>query len=702
MDSAGRDKKRLRCLLGLYFFALALPTAILIRQASLQLQWESFHQQRMLAAELAMRIDARIRQIIEDEEARSASDYYFLVVAGDPAVNYVQRSVLANHHARPAVPGLVGYFQLDPRSMFTTPLLPPTRAEAAAYGVSGHELGRRLAVQSEVRRVLRWNGLLGSQADDWEKVERVYRHPAQHPAQGDEAGPMTEDRTGISDPQRRGQAPQSVPPGGRLGLAPQRTFDQLGRVRAEALSGKGPIPPGTLGRLDQLQLVSKFSTEALPDPAASAAPIPRLNLKKGASRKEKVVLLEMQRHLINLPGGPMMPQTGARPVAMFDAEVRPFDFAQLRSGHFLLFRYILSNRGRYVQGMVIDSEHFIRSVIGSAFPGTPLSRVSRLVVAYEQNILADLGGAPLEGEQRKGWRRDLLYRTPLSSPLDGLQLIFTSDRLPAGPGAALIAWLTGILTVVLCGGFLLMYRLGSRQIDVNRQQQDFVAAVSHELKTPLTSIRMYGEMLREGWVPDEKKPACYDFIYSECERLSRLIGNVLDFARMTRSGLDLALKPTRVGEVSEALRPKVESQVAPTGFELRWFCDPAAAAASINIDTDGFTQIVINLVDNALKFSAKSPRKIIEARWSAPDQRCIRFSVRDYGPGVPKDRRKTIFRLFYRLENELTRDTVGTGIGLALVHRLALAMHAVVDVVERDPGVEFRIRFQRVIDDKDG
>ena len=80
-----------------------------------------------------------------------------------------------------------------------------------------------------------------------------------------------------------------------------------------------------------------------------------------------------------------------------------------------------------------------------------------------------------------------------------------------------------------------MYRLGVGQIRLHRQQQDFVSAVSHELKTPLTSIRMYGEMLRAGWVDEDKKRSYSDFIFHESERLSRLIANVLQLARMTRS-----------------------------------------------------------------------------------------------------------------------------------------------------------------------
>ncbi len=85
----------------------------------------------------------------------------------------------------------------------------------------------------------------------------------------------------------------------------------------------------------------------------------------------------------------------------------------------------------------------------------------------------------------------------------------------------------------------LMYRLGLQQLTLARQQRDFVSAVSHELKTPLTSIRMYGEMLSEGLAPEDRKPEYYRFIFDESERLSRLIDNVLQLARLERRELPL-------------------------------------------------------------------------------------------------------------------------------------------------------------------
>jgi signal transduction histidine kinase len=113
----------------------------------------------------------------------------------------------------------------------------------------------------------------------------------------------------------------------------------------------------------------------------------------------------------------------------------------------------------------------------------------------------------------------------------------------------------------------------------------------------------------------------------------------------------------------------------------------------INIDEDCFAQMIINLVDNAIKFSRNVENKIIEISSKPSGDNRILFSVRDHGPGIAKDQMKKIFQLFYRSESELTRETVGTGIGLAIVHQLAVAMDGNVDMVNAEPGAEFRIRF---------
>jgi signal transduction histidine kinase len=320
--------------------------------------------------------------------------------------------------------------------------------------------------------------------------------------------------------------------------------------------------------------------------------------------------------------------------------------------------------------------------------------MSDLIVAYQENVLLALTGQASHSYQSNAKQLSgaLLYRTRLSDPLSDLELIFSVIRLPAGPGSFIIHWIAAVMLLVLCGGFYLMYRLGAKHIDLARQQQNFVSAISHELKTPLTSIRMYGEILREGWASDEKKKAYYDYIYDESERLSRLINNVLQLARMNRNDLKIELNPITVAQLMDNIRSKVSSQIERAGFEMRLVCEDQASTAVLQVDSDLFSQIIINLVDNAIKFSMKAQTRVIDITCSQAQEHNVLISVRDYGPGVPRDQMKKIFKLFYRPQSELTRETVGTGIGLALVHQLALTMNGQADVVNKEPGAEFRLR----------
>ena len=299
------------------------------------------------------------------------------------------------------------------------------------------------------------------------------------------------------------------------------------------------------------------------------------------------------------------------------------------------------------------------------------------------NIAEDLDGS-------------LLYSNRLSAPLQGLELIYSVKRLPPGPGASVLGWVTVVLAMVLVGGFAILYRTGLSQISLARQQQDFVSAVSHELKSPLTSIRMYGEMLKEGWADESKRQSYYEYIHDEAERLTRLITNVLQLARITRNEPQFDRRPVNVGELMNVTESKIATQVERAGFALRMSTNQDAIAATVNVDTDCFVQMIINLVDNAIKFSRNAENRAIDIACQRLADNRIVFSVRDYGSGVAKDQMKKIFQLFYRSESELTRETVGTGIGLAIVHQLAVAMDGGVDMINASPGAEFRFWFPAV------
>jgi two-component system phosphate regulon sensor histidine kinase PhoR len=242
-------------------------------------------------------------------------------------------------------------------------------------------------------------------------------------------------------------------------------------------------------------------------------------------------------------------------------------------------------------------------------------------------------------------------------------------------------------TIVL--GLYALYRAVAVQVRFAQRRNNFVAAVSHELKTPLTAIRMYGEMLRDDLVENEsKRREYYATISAETERLSRLINNVLELSRLERDERPVQLIVGDLGsvvhEVVGTLRPHVERE----GFQLDVRVAPDLPAA--RFDRDALTQVLFNLLDNALKYGRTGSERRIEVRCQ-PAQGGVQLSVADRGPGVAKHQLGAIFEPFYRAQNELTRTQPGTGIGLSLVRGLVQRMQGHVEGLNREPGFEVRI-----------
>ena len=664
----GFNRRRLRRWLLLFFVALLTPSAVLIWHAYGQLKWEAFHNYRLQAEALTRQIGRELAQRIEAEQQRPFSDYGFLSASGDVPGGPVQRSPLSRFPVSAGLPGVIGYFQVDDRGRLSTPLLPDSGPLAREYGIDDADLAAREALQARLQRILSENRLVApSGASAVASADSIAEERVAAGRQ-DEVG----EPAALSAPYGLASSRNKSAP--RKATVPaQSAFDQLSTpLKRKQESGNA------LGRVEDLQLDQRFQERL-----AGAESDAEQAEAKGRLRERQAPAVEAEA-----PSPPA-------PIHTFENELDRLQFSQLDSGQFVLFRKVWRDGRRFIQGMLIEQQPLLRSLIGARFGESPLAAMSDLTVAYRGELFSTFGGNGDSASYRHARELggSLLYRGVLPPPLAELELIFSVNQLPAGPGAQVITWVGASLLLVLCGGFYLMYRLALRQLELTRQQQDFVSAVSHELKTPLTSIRMYAEMLQEGWADEQKRRGYYDYIRQESERLTRLINNVLQLARMTRNELQLACHTVPVAELMEATRDKLATQVARAGFELVWRVAPDAAGRRVRLDPDSFSQIMINLVDNALKFSADAATRRIEVDATLERGEELVFSVRDHGPGIPRDQMKKIFRLFYRPQSELTRETVGTGIGLALVAELAAAMDGRVDVINQQPGALFRVQF---------
>jgi len=717
----GFDKSRLRNLLLFFFLALAIPTAVLIGQAYSQLKWEAFHQYRGLAEELTTRIDERLIDMVNAADARSFTDYTFLVVAGDPSANLVQRSALSNYPVQDDLPGTLGYFQVDSDGAFSTPILPADDSNPLELGIGNEDFTDRSRLAERLQVILVDNRLVKS------KARKLQAPPDANLVVPAAAAPspgtvLEEEKEVVDSISIQTSAQLAADPEPAADDYSQQVFDQLNMPRKDAPAELGRASSGDAGMLEMDEVAKEPSTEEerqnangkvadlkldsslqkksedaeVSSPASSSIPGRRTVARERAKRLEQSTSIETVGS--SAIEGAFADEDVSRDIRIstFESEIDPLEFSLLDSGHIVLFRKVWRDGERFIQGLVVDRDIFINDVVTTAFRDTVLGGMSELILAYQDDVILkisadDRSKYPSGNEDLDG---TLLYRSRLSTPLDSLEIIYSITRLPPGPGAGVLGWVTLVLVIIFSGGFLTLYRLGVSQINLARQQQDFVSSVSHELKTPLTSIRMYGEMLKEGWADESRKQGYYEFIHDESERLTRLISNVLQLARITRNEPQFDIHSTNVGELMSQIESKISNQVERAGFELAFNREEQADSASIDVDSDCFAQIIINLVDNAIKFSKDADNKRIEIASKRSADNAIAFTVRDFGPGIPKDQMKKIFTLFYRSESELTRETVGTGIGLAIVHQLVVAMNGKVDVVNKDPGVEFQLLFQ--------
>lgn len=245
----------------------------------------------------------------------------------------------------------------------------------------------------------------------------------------------------------------------------------------------------------------------------------------------------------------------------------------------------------------------------------------------------------------------------------------------------------GAIALIAIGGWLVVADV-RRQLALAQQKTDFVSNVSHELKTPLTSIRMFAELMHDRPPPAEKQGQYLRIIRVEAERLTRLINNVLDFAKLERRQRRFDKKHLDLCEVITGVWEGQEMHLRDGGFKTNW--EAAPGPYPVLGDEDALAQILVNLLSNAEKYS--SERKEVDlVTWI--ENGWINASVLDRGMGVPDGEEKKIFEAFYRAHDSLSSGIQGSGLGLTLAQRLAAEQGGEILFERRqDGGSRFTLR----------
>ncbi|MBN2409215.1 MAG: HAMP domain-containing histidine kinase, partial [Candidatus Aminicenantes bacterium] len=275
---------------------------------------------------------------------------------------------------------------------------------------------------------------------------------------------------------------------------------------------------------------------------------------------------------------------------------------------------------------------------------------------------------------------------PPGGALQGFRLLFDETEASSWAGSSLpfpvLYWLILILVVGFTAfGAVLLWRDVSRELAIADMRSQFAASVSHELKTPLTAIRMLAEALTMGvrTRPDDQKEYLRTII-GESERLSRLLNNVLDFSKIEQGTRSYRFETTSLEDVTQAAVDAMAFPLNQKGFRLQ--VEVENGIPPVLADRDALEQAVLNLLHNAMKYSGESREIVLRLR---RDDKTARIDVIDHGIGITEENSNRIFGKFFRVPGTENERIPGTGLGLTIVSHIAEAHGGRVEVNSR-PG----------------
>jgi len=352
-----------------------------------------------------------------------------------------------------------------------------------------------------------------------------------------------------------------------------------------------------------------------------------------------------------------------------DCEKRPpiYVFRSVSDGFF-----VMTLGFDYVQ------QHYLAMLLSNAVEATSAGSNGPLVIAVvgeDKKEIFATGSAPTQYDVTVAFA-PVFPRWQLAAGYNGLTIAELARR-----NFATTLLLDGVTLAVLLAGILLTLRAATREVRLAQAKSSFVSNVSHELKTPLSLIRLFAEMLELGRTTSKEKEHEYHrIIHRESRRLTQLINNILDFSKIEAGRKDYQFAPCNVSAIVEDVVKTYEYQITSSGFELTTHLEPCLPLA--RVDADAIAQAVLNLLNNAIKYSPDI--KKIEVRVLGRDGK-IAIEVADQGIGIPRSEHEKIFEKFYRVNNDLVHTARGTGLGLSLVQHIVQAHNGKI-VVDSMPG----------------
>jgi two-component system, OmpR family, phosphate regulon sensor histidine kinase PhoR len=327
--------------------------------------------------------------------------------------------------------------------------------------------------------------------------------------------------------------------------------------------------------------------------------------------------------------------------------------------------------------VVIEAD--LAHLVGAVFPQTFAVRSPRLFQ------IVDARGDLVYGAPFLDVGGGVVVELPFTDTVDQWRLRVAQKDVGAsearGRRRLVDVVLIALAVVVIVTGLGFLALAMRRERRANDLKSEFISNVSHELKTPLSIISMFGEMLALGRTKNPAQSTEYaEIIWRESLRLGRLIDNVLDFSKIERGQGGYEFSNTDIADVVARALEISQRRIASAGMTIT--TDVASDLELVRLDGNAYTLAVLNLVDNAIKYAADGKR--LEVSLHRVSKKLV-LTVRDFGPGIASDEQASIFDRFYRAKAVRLKPIRGSGIGLALVQHIAKA-HGGSVTVTSEPG----------------
>ena len=642
--------KKLKLLILIFSLALCIPLAFFVFKTYRGLEQEEAATLRYFAETLFDEMEQALAVLVQKEEGRAIDEFNYHVFpsamprgAGEP-----QQSPLSQI---PREKYILGYFQNNPDGSFQTPLLEsggrilPERAKLISELKGANEVFNRKRVTV---------------------TDRIKSGPAEMVAQKE-----SKQKAGFADKYldlSRTQRSKTY-----LGQTEKRlekiTVNQaanLAKQEPPQVIESNPLADETEDRKDDLRMAEGR--------AAGKAP---------TAKKRQVEASFMAESMSDVKPAPAADRDEA---AGFQVEVAPLRAVFLNDGQIFIFRRIMINSQIYRQGFVLGVNAFLDYLTRTYFLTQPLAQFTALrlsVVDQGREANAVQTGVISQNP-------DFMLNRGFPSPFSFLKATLTCERIPRSEGRKTLTIMLIVLAVIVLMGLFAIHRSVRTIVDLSERRSQFVSSVTHELKTPLTNIRMYVEMLEQGIAANpEREQEYFRILDSEGVRLSRLINNVLELSKLEKKQRHINLQTGTFEEVIAETQAIMAEKLKQEGFTL--IVTPGRLRP-FKYDREVMMQVLINLIENSMKFGRNAPERQIDIR-SVQETDGVKIMVSDTGPGIPRHALKKIFNDFYRVDNSLTRTTRGTGIGLALVKKFVDLMGGTVSAADNDgPGCTITIR----------